>query len=294
MPRAPGAAVLGRGAEQAPARNKLRRGAGDTAFSASRGRVCGGYVRRWHSTVRGRRATAGGNMGLDTMTFRPKFVTFDCYGTLTNYDMAGAARRVYGARLSPEAMDRFIEAFRGYRLDEVLGAWKPLAEVVHNAVERTCKRNGVAFRPEDAEAIYAEVPTWGPHPDVPAGLARVAKEIPLVILSNAMNSQIMSNVEKLGAPFHAVFTAEQTGTYKPRMNGFEYMLDALGCGPEDITHVSSSFRYDLMTAYDLGIKSKVWVNRGHEPANPYYEYTEIKDIGGLAGVFGIEEARQPA
>ena len=61
------------------------------------------------------------------------------------------------------------------------------------------------------------------------------------------------------------------------------MLDALGCGPEDITHVSSSFRYDLMTAYDLGIKTKVWVNRGHEPANPYYEYTEIKDIGGLAG-----------
>ena len=30
------------------------------------------------------------------MNFRPKFVTFDCYGTLTNFDMAGAARRVYG------------------------------------------------------------------------------------------------------------------------------------------------------------------------------------------------------
>ena len=44
--------------------------------------------------------------------------------------------------------------------------------------------------------------------------------------------------------------------------------------------MSSSFRYDLMTAYDMGIKSKVWVNRGHEPANPFYEYTEIKDIGG--------------
>ena len=92
----------------------------------------------------------------------------------------------------------------------------------------------------------------------------------------------------------ASITAEEVGAYKPLMRGFEYMFDKLGCGPEDITHVSSSFRYDLMTAYDLGIKSKVWVNRGHEPANPYYEYTEIKDIGGLAGVFGIEEARQPA
>lgn len=221
------------------------------------------------------------------MTFRPKYITFDCYGTLTNFDMAGAAHRVYGETLAPEAMQTFIKTFAAYRLDEILGAWKPYAEVIHNALERACKRNGVPFRAEDALRIYNEVPTWGPHPDVPAGLAKVAREIPLVILSNAMNSQIMSNVEKLGAPFHKVITAEETGTYKPQMNGFEYMLDVLGCGPEDITHVSSSFRYDLMTAYDLGIKSKVWVNRGHEPANPFYEYTEIRDIGGLPGVFGL-------
>lgn len=221
------------------------------------------------------------------MTFRPKFVTFDCHGTLINYDMAGAARRIYGEMLDEARMTQFIRNFAAYRLDEVLGAWKPYADVVANSLERTCKANGVTFREEDATRIYEEVPTWGPHPDVPAGLAKVAKEIPLVILSNAMNSQIMSNVEKLGVPFHKVITAEETGTYKPQMNGFEYMLDVLGCGPGDITHCSSSFRYDLMTAYDLGIRSKVWVNRGHEPANPYYEYTEIKDIGGLAGALGL-------
>ncbi|EAV41815.1 probable dehalogenase protein [Roseibium aggregatum IAM 12614] len=221
------------------------------------------------------------------MTFRPKYITFDCYGTLTNFDMAGAARRLYGEKLSEEKMTTFIRNFAAYRMDEVLGAWKPYVEVVHNALERACKLNGVVFREEDALQVYNEVPTWGPHPDVPEGLAKTAKEIPLVILSNAMKSQIMSNVEKLGAPFFKVITAEETGTYKPQMNGFEYMLDVLGCGPEDITHVSSSFRYDLMTAYDLGIKSKVWVNRGHEPANPFYEYTEISGIAGLPGVFGI-------
>ena len=56
------------------------------------------------------------------MTFRPKFITFDCYGTLTNFDMAGAARRIYGATLSEEAMVKFIKNFAAYRLDEVLGA----------------------------------------------------------------------------------------------------------------------------------------------------------------------------
>ncbi|KQT82773.1 haloacid dehalogenase type II [Aurantimonas sp. Leaf443] len=219
--------------------------------------------------------------------FRPKFITFDCYGTLTHFQMAEAARAIYGEQLDEQRMQAFIRDFAAYRLDEILGDWKPYGEVVHNAVERTCKRNGVAFDPADARRIYETVPSWGPHPDVPAGLASVAKEFPLVILSNAMDSQIMSNVEKLGAPFHAVFTAEQAKSYKPRMQGFEYMLGQLDARPEDILHVSSSFRYDLMTAHDLGIENKVWVNRGHEPANPYYGYTEIRDIGGLPGVLGL-------
>ncbi|MUO78559.1 haloacid dehalogenase type II [Agrobacterium vitis] len=219
--------------------------------------------------------------------FRPKFITFDCYGTLINFQMAEAARDIYSAQLGAAHMDAFVRDFSAYRLDEVLGDWKPYADVVHNAIERTCKKNGVTFRDEDAKTVYERVPSWGPHPDVPAGLAKVAKEIPLVILSNAMNSQIMSNVEKLGAPFHAVYTAEQAQSYKPRMKGFEYMFDMLGCGPDDITHVSSSFRYDLMTAHDLGIKNKVWVNRGHEPANPYYGYQEIAGVHDLPGVFGL-------
>ncbi|GMG83047.1 haloacid dehalogenase type II [Paralimibaculum aggregatum] len=219
--------------------------------------------------------------------FRPKFVTFDCYGTLTNFDMQGATRRVYEGRIDEATLETLIRDFSAYRRDEILGAWKPYFDVISNALERACKRSGVAFLPEGARQIYEEVPTWGPHPDVPEGLAKVAAEIPLVILSNAMNDQIMHNVEKLGAPVHAVFTAEETGTYKPAMNGFEYMMDRLGVGPEEITHVSSSFRYDLMTAHDLGIRSKVWVNRGHEPANPYYGYTEIADIRGLPAVFGL-------
>lgn len=221
------------------------------------------------------------------MTFRPKFITFDCYGTLTHFQMAEAAQDIFGPRLSPEAMTKFIRNFAAYRLDEILGDWKPYRDVVHNSVERTCKANGVPFDPAEAQAIYERVPTWGPHADVPAGLAKVAREIPLVVLSNASNDQIHHNVAKLGAPFAHVLTAQDAGAYKPRFRAFEYMFDTLNVGPEDILHVSSSFRYDLMSAHDLGIVNKVWVNRGHEPANPYYGYTEIRDISGLPGVVGL-------
>lgn len=218
---------------------------------------------------------------------KAKYVTFDCNGTLLYFAMDKAARALYGDKLEEAAMQRFITNFSAYRLDEVLGDWKPYEEVVYNALERACRRNGVAFRPEDARWVHEQVRTWGPHPDVPAGLAKVAEKIPLVILSNGMVDEIAHNAPKLGAPFYALYSAEQANAYKPRMKAFEYMFDMLGCGPEDVCHVSSSFRYDLMTAHDLGIKSKVFVNRGHEPPNPYYGYTEIKDIGGLPGVFGL-------
>jgi 2-haloacid dehalogenase len=219
--------------------------------------------------------------------FRPKYITFDCYGTLTNFRPGPMAREMFADRVPAEKMEAFVKDFAAYRLDEVLGAWKPYAEVLHNAVERTCRLWGVEFRPEEPRRIYEAVPTWGPHPDVPEGLSRVAKETPLVILSNAMNDQIHKNVALLGAPFAHVFTAQDAQAYKPRRQAFEHVFDQLGCRPEECMHVSSSFRYDHMSAFDLHYGARVFVARGHEPSNPYYSTHEIKDIGGLAGVLGL-------
>lgn len=218
---------------------------------------------------------------------RPKFISFDCYGTLINFEMAPVARKVYADRLSGEMMDDFCAYFSAYRLDGVLGAWRPYRDVVAEALQRACKSVGTTYRDSDGEALYAAIPSWQPHPDVVEPLKRVAEEYPLVILSNSMVDLIPHSVRHLQAPFHAVCTAEEAQAYKPRMQAFEFMFDTLGCGPEDVLHCSSSFRYDLMTAYDMRIKMKAFVNRGHEPLNSYYEVNEIRDLGGLPGLVGI-------
>ncbi len=219
--------------------------------------------------------------------FKPKFITFDCYGTLINFDMAGAAASRFADRVSPEKMDAFVTDFARYRMDEVLGAFKLYPQVVGDALRRTCNKWGAECTAEDGEAIMAACATWGPHPDVPAGLAKVAEAFPLVLLTNSTDALIKNHVPRLGAPVHMTITAEEVGAYKPQMKGFEYMLRKLNCGPEEILHVSSSLRYDLMTAHDLGITHKVYVNRGHDAGNPWYGYTEINDIGGLAAVVGL-------
>jgi len=96
-----------------------------------------------------------------------------------------------------------------------------------------------------------------------------------------MRILIPHSVTALQAPFHAVYTAEEAQAYKPHMRAFEYMLDHLGCGPEDVLHCSSSFRYDHMTADDLGFQMKAFINRGHEPVCSGYNVQELKDLGGL-------------
>ncbi len=220
-------------------------------------------------------------------SFRPKYITFDCYGTLTRFRMGEMAREMFADRIPAESMDAFVRDFASYRLDEILGPWKPYRDVLVNSILRTAKRWGIKATEAEGEAYYLAVPTWGPHADVPAGLSKIADRIPLVILSNASNDQIHSNVEKLGAPFHRVYTAQMAQAYKPRMQAFEYMLDQLDCGPEHILHVSSSYRYDLMTAHDMRFGMRAFVNRGHEPLTPYYGAVEIPDIGGLPGLVGL-------
>jgi 2-haloacid dehalogenase len=220
-------------------------------------------------------------------SFRPKFITFDLYGTLTWFQMSNMTRELYAEHVPAERMEAFVADFAAYRFDEVLGAWKPYETVIKSAFERTCRRWNIACDDSVAQAFYDAVPSWGPHVDVSEPLARVGSRYPLVILSNACDDQIQSNVDKLAAPVHAVFTAEQAQAYKPRFQAFEYMFDQLGCGPEDVLHVSASLRYDLMSAWGLGIENKVYVNRGYEPSTPYYGYSEITDIAGLPGLVGL-------
>ena len=202
--------------------------------------------------------------------------------------MHQAAYDIYEGQLPPQQMQSFTKTFNDYRFDEAMGDWKPYLDILHSSLKRSCKKYKLAFRDEHAKRIYDAVPTWGPHADVPHALRRIAKEIPLVILSNAMNEQIDSNVQKLQAPFHKVYTAQDAGAYKPRWQAFEYMLDQLGCAPQEILHVSANPRYDIFTAHELGIVNKVFVNRGHEPTpSAAFSFAEIRDINGLPALVGL-------
>jgi 2-haloacid dehalogenase len=211
----------------------------------------------------------------------PKFISFDCYGTLVHFQMDKTMAEVMGDRLPLEIAPAFFTSAEAYRFDEVLGDYKPYRQVIRDATRRAAHRHGIAYRDNDGDEIYEAIGTWGPHPGVTKALNALAERWPLIILSNAADDQIAHNVEKLAAPFQAVLTAEQARAYKPRMAAFEFMLDRLGCAPDEIVHVSSSPRYDLITARELGFPRLVLLQRGYEPPQPWIGYHEIHNLAEL-------------
>jgi 2-haloacid dehalogenase len=145
----------------------------------------------------------------------------------------------------------------------------------------------VEYRASDAIALYGAIPDFKPHPNVVEVLKSIAPHVPLVLLSNSMVDLIPASVAHLKAQFHEVFTAEEAQAYKPRMQAFEYMFDRLGCGPDQMMHVSSSFRYDLMTATDLGFMARTFIDRQHEPACEGFGVCRITDVRELPGLLGL-------
>ena len=58
---------------------------------------------------------------------------------------------MFADRVPADRMEQFVKDFSAYRLDEVIGAWKPYVDVLCNAVRRTCRNAGTSST-GDAEA----------------------------------------------------------------------------------------------------------------------------------------------
>jgi hypothetical protein len=107
-----------------------------------------------------------------TMTFRPKYISFDCYGTLTRFRMGDMARDMYADRIPADRMEQFVADFSAYRFDEVLGDWQPYEVVLKNALRRTCRKWKIQYLDHEAQKYYDAVPPGARTTTSPAGSRR--------------------------------------------------------------------------------------------------------------------------
>lgn len=217
---------------------------------------------------------------------RPKYISFDIIGTLIHFEMRKIVEPMVADRLPAGQIDRFFDDFSFIRYDEIL-EYRPYDEVLERSFRRISERYGLEVRDEDVATIQREVLEWGAHPDVPEPLARMAEHFPLVALSNADDRHLNAFIPRLGAPFHRVITAEQTGAYKPRVQAFDHMLRELDAEPSEFLHISSHQHYDHIPMQKLGFTNKVFLDRGYDPDLPSYGAIRMTSLDEVNRALGI-------
>jgi 2-haloacid dehalogenase len=204
---------------------------------------------------------------LDLTTF--KAVSFDCYGTLIDWEAGISAVLVpwaveRGLDLSDEDLLLAYAGHEGAVEQETPTALYP--EVLAEAFRRTGATLGAPVSDQWAGRLGGSVPDWPAFPDSADALARLVQHYQLIILSNVHRAGFASSNQQLRGDFAAIITAEDVGAYKPAENHFR-VLDAtlreLGVDHNQLLHVAQSLFHDHVPAKREGLPS-VWINRRHD------------------------------
>ena len=202
-----------------------------------------------------------------------KALTFDCYGTLIDWESGMVeGLRPLTARVGREMRRNEIleaHAFHESRQQaQTPGTlYRELLPIVY---KRLAEQWGVTASHEECAAYGRSIRDWPAFEDSAAALRYLKAFYKLVILSNVDNESFSFSNERLGVQFDAIITAEDVGAYKPSAANFYYMIDRLGfglggepIGKGDILHVAESLFHDHKPANRIGLAS-CWIYRRHK------------------------------
>jgi 2-haloacid dehalogenase len=188
-------------------------------------------------------------------------LTFDCYGTLVDWEtgILAGIRAAAGDRLDgPD--EELLEAYARHEAALEGGEYLRYREVVAGALRGICADRGIEVSDAEAAAFGDSVGDWPPFPDSPAALADLAKRFRLGVITNCDDDLFARTRARLGVDFDWVVTAEQARGYKPRLQNFELAFERIDVPRERIIHVAQSLFHDHVPAKHLGMTS-VWIDR---------------------------------
>ncbi len=222
--------------------------------------------------------------------WRPAAITFDCYGTLIDWNrgIEGAVASVPALRGLSDEDRRSIRARReAIELERYLPkGYRPYREILAESLREAAREEGVEVPRDQAEAFASSMGSWPPHADSPEGLARLREKFRLAILSNVDRATLLASVRLLGVPFDLLVTAEDVRSYKPARAHFDRALAELRLRPDQVLHVSYTAEHDLLPAQTLGIPT-AWVRRYGvslpSAAKPRFAVPDLLALAGLLG-----------
>jgi 2-haloacid dehalogenase len=189
-----------------------------------------------------------------------RWATFDCYGTLIDWN--GGIRSVLVRVFGEGRADAQLERYHDIEPALQVGGERSYREVMRETMQELGSTEG------DEDALAEALPSWTPFPEVRAALEETrARGWKLAVLSNTDRDFIEESLTQIGVPFELAIVASEIGSYKPAHRHWLRFFDETGASRETHVHVAQSYFHDIVPARELGLRS-IWINRYREQYQP--------------------------
>lgn len=218
---------------------------------------------------------------------RFEVLTFDCYGTLINWEdgILDSLRPILAKHKKSSDDATILQLFGEFEASEEQGKYRRYREVLESVVRRFGDHLGFEASKEETESLPDSLARWKPWPDTVTALHELQRRFRLCIISNVDDDLFAGTQPKLEVRFDHVITAQQAKAYKPSLKIFELALSRIGVSSHRILHVGQSIYHDVIPAQSLGLAT-VWVNRpsarkGVGAVKPSQGHADL-EVSGLA------------
>ncbi|MFE6857593.1 haloacid dehalogenase type II [Nocardia sp. NPDC057668] len=213
----------------------------------------------------------------------PQALLFDVQGTATDFfsTVTGTARRVAGAKNPAVDWPEFVNAWRAAYFRETsrerraTDAWISVDSIYRSTLDELITARNLELDENERREVNASWKLLTPWPDVVPGLRRLRRDHVLATLSNADVDAVVSITRHGDLPWHAVFTAEMAGVFKPDPVIYHLAARYLGLPPSEIMMVASH-KYDIRAAARLGFRT-AFISRPDEFGDPALADAEFSD-----------------
>jgi len=189
-------------------------------------------------------------------------LTFDCYGTLIDWEsgILAAVVPVLARRGVAAEAEQLLRLYVKYEAEQEAGPYKLYREVLQGVMAGIASELGFVPTAAELQALPDSVGHWPPFADTVAALRRLQTRYKLVIISNIDDLMFAETNVLLQVTFDDIITAQQVGSYKPALHNFHVALARLGVPLQQVLHVAQGLYHDHVPAKALGLTT-VWVNR---------------------------------
>jgi 2-haloacid dehalogenase len=193
---------------------------------------------------------------------RFEVLTFDCYGTLIDWEsgILPVLRRILSGHGKTMDDGTLLKLYGDFEQAAEAGPFRPYREVLSSVVRQFGDELGFTPTSEELCSLPNSLSDWKPWPDTIEALRQLKTRYRLAIVSNVDDDLFASTRPQLEVAFDEVITAQQAGAYKPSLKMFELALGRIKAPAHRVLHVGQSVYHDVVPAQALGLAT-VWVNR---------------------------------